>query len=115
MTTTSSPNQGLERPKKTAILLAEKIVELITTGGLGVGDHLPPEREMVENAIVDFTATGVDPSVLAERAFEGIRENRFYVLSPDEDPWRVACNRRLDDIRNARNPGQDVNELVQET
>lgn len=40
--------RGLERPKKTAILLAERIVDLITSGGYAVGDHLPPEKEMVE-------------------------------------------------------------------
>ncbi|MEQ8719090.1 MAG: FadR/GntR family transcriptional regulator [Acidimicrobiales bacterium] len=52
MTETAGPRQGLERPKKTAILVAERIVEFITSGGYSVGDHLPPEREMIETYAV---------------------------------------------------------------
>ena len=61
-------------------------------------------RELVEQAIRDFTKTGVPPSVLADRAFEAIRENRFYVLSPAGNGWRRACETRLEDIRTERNP-----------
>ena len=66
------------------------------------GDH--PERELVAQAIRELTKTGVPPSVLADRAFEAIRENRFYVLPPEDSSWRRACNSRLDDIRNEQNP-----------
>lgn len=64
-----------------------------------------PEQDLVEQAIVTSTATGLDPGMLADRTIAAIRENRFYVLAADGDPWRVACNARLDDIRAARNPG----------
>lgn len=66
------------------------------------GDH--PERDVVQNAIQQLTPTGVPPSILAERAFEAIRENRFYVLPPDDSSWRTACDSRLDDIRTQQNP-----------
>lgn len=67
-------------------------------------DDEAPERELVTNAIRSFTRTGVAPVVLAERALEAVRENRFYVLPPADGSWRRACDARLDDIRNERNP-----------
>lgn len=66
------------------------------------GEH--PERQAVEGALRAFTSAGVPPSVLADRAFEAVRENRFYVLSPAGRGWRKACDTRLDDIRGERNP-----------
>jgi len=69
------------------------------------GEGESPERDLVEDAIRQATATGLDPRVLADRAIDAIREKRFYVLPAEGDPWRVACNTRLDDIRLARNPG----------
>ncbi|MDG2333305.1 MAG: SDR family NAD(P)-dependent oxidoreductase [Myxococcota bacterium] len=68
----------------------------------GEGDS--PERELVEQAIHAATPTGSDPTVLADRAIEAIYENRFYVLAPEGNSWRDACNTRLEDIRLARNP-----------
>jgi len=69
-------------------------------------DALPAssERDLVESAIRSATATGADPAEIAERTLAAIREDRFYVLAPEGDPWRDACHRRLDDIRHARNP-----------
>ncbi len=62
-----------------------------TSGSQGlVGSHL--------------TQTGAAPTVLADRALDAVRENRFYVLSPEGGGWRRACEIRLDDIRNERNP-----------
>ena len=66
------------------------------------GEH--PEREVANQAIRAFTAAGVEPTVLADRALDAVRENRFYVLSPPERGWRRACEQRLDDIRDERNP-----------
>jgi len=66
------------------------------------GEH--SERELVAQAIRELTKTGVAPSALADRAFEAIRENRFYVLPPEDSSWRRACNSRLDDIRDQQNP-----------
>lgn len=68
----------------------------------GEGDS--PERDIVEGGIRDFVHTGLEPRVLAERAMEAIREDRLYVLAPESNPWRVACDARLDDLRAARNP-----------
>jgi hypothetical protein len=65
-------------------------------------DH--PERDLVTNAIRSFTQTGAPPEQLADRALEAVRENRFYVLSPAGNGWRRACETRLDDIREERNP-----------
>ncbi len=70
------------------------------------GESTPPGTEMVENAIREATRSGADPAVIAERAVEAIRDDRFYVLAPEGDPWRTACHQRLDDIRFARNPTQ---------
>ncbi len=64
-----------------------------------------PERDLVENAIRSATASqGIAPDVIAERALAAIREDRFYVLAPEGNPWRSACHARLDAIRAAANP-----------
>jgi NAD(P)-dependent dehydrogenase (short-subunit alcohol dehydrogenase family) len=62
------------------------------------------ERDLVEGAIRSSVATGVEPARMADRVIEAVREQRLYVLSPEGDPWRAACNARLDDLREARNP-----------
>ncbi len=88
--------------------------ELINTR-IGVSDRNRPEylkrdesshteRELVENAIRAQVATGADPRTIADRAIAAVREQRLYVLSPPGDPWRAACDARLDDLRDARNP-----------
>lgn len=66
------------------------------------------ERDLVEEAIRTQTAQGIEPVHIAERVFDAVSSERFYVLSPEGDPWRDACNRRLDSIRTASNPGLDV-------
>jgi short-subunit dehydrogenase len=66
------------------------------------GEH--PERDLVTAAIQNFTQQGAPPSLLASRVFEAVSENRFYVLSPPGNGWRRACETRLDDIREERNP-----------
>ena len=88
--------------------------ELINTR-IGVSDRNRPEylkrdesshteRELVENAIRAQVATGIDPRMIADRAIAAVCEQRLYVLSPPGDPWRAACDARLDDLREARNP-----------
>lgn len=89
--------------------------ELIRTG-IGRSDrnrpaHLKrPEgaesdmQNLVEGAIRSSVDTGIDPSVMADRVFEGIRTNTFYLLAEDDTSWIRACHTRLDDIRNRRNP-----------
>ncbi|MFO0689895.1 MAG: SDR family NAD(P)-dependent oxidoreductase [Myxococcota bacterium] len=63
-----------------------------------------PEQTLVEQAIQSSTAGGLDPSVMAERVFQGIREDRFYLLADEGTTWDRACQARLEDIRLRRNP-----------
>ena len=72
------------------------------------GEGESTERELVETAIAASIPTGLDPVALADRTLEAMRENRFYVLAEEGNPWRVACDTRLEDIRLARNPSQAV-------
>ena len=66
------------------------------------------ERDLVEGALTSQTGSGLDPAAIAARTLAAIRDQRFYVLPPDGDPWRVACDARLDAIRHARNPGSAI-------
>jgi NAD(P)-dependent dehydrogenase (short-subunit alcohol dehydrogenase family) len=63
-----------------------------------------PERDLVGNALRELTLIGAPPSLLADRAFEAIRDKRFYILSPADRGWRKACETRLEDVRLERNP-----------
>lgn len=72
------------------------------------GEGETEECTVVENALREGMKVGVDPMVLADRAVEAIREDRFYVLAPEDNGWRTACNVRLEDIRLARNPSLAV-------
>ena len=69
-------------------------------------DGAPPISEagrLVIGALSDGMAKGgLPPSVMADRVFDAIQQDRFYILS--EDSWRDACNTRLEDIRLGRNP-----------
>lgn len=63
-----------------------------------------PERDLVEAALREFTKAGAPPATLAERTFEAVRDQRFYVFPPAKTGWRHACDTRLEDIRTERNP-----------
>lgn len=67
-------------------------------------DAKTPEQEMVEQAIATSIDTGIPPASMADRVFEGIREDRFYLLAEEGTNWDIACRTRLDDIRARRNP-----------
>ena len=62
------------------------------------------EQEMVEAAIKASVDTGLDPSAMAERVLEGIKTDTFYLLAEEGGSWDRACQTRLDDIRERRNP-----------
>jgi len=68
------------------------------------GDEGTPEQEMVEAAIKASIDTGIPPSAMADRVFEGIKTNTFYLLAEEGTNWDAACRTRLDDIRLRRNP-----------
>jgi NAD(P)-dependent dehydrogenase (short-subunit alcohol dehydrogenase family) len=61
-----------------------------------------PAKQLVVDALSESIETGLDPSVMADRVVAAIREERFYILAEEE--WRRACETRLDDIREGRNP-----------
>ncbi len=63
-----------------------------------------PEQEMVEAAIKASIDAGLDPKAMADRVFEGIRNDTFYLLAEEGGSWDRACRIRLDDIRERRNP-----------
>lgn len=63
-----------------------------------------PEQSLVEHAIRSSTEGGIEPSVMADRVYHGIREDRFYLLAEEGTSWDRACLTRLDDIRLRRNP-----------
>ena len=67
-------------------------------------EDLPEETKQVEAVVSTVASTGVDPSMLAERTLEAVRENRFWVLPPANDPWREAARLRNESIDNATNP-----------
>jgi NAD(P)-dependent dehydrogenase (short-subunit alcohol dehydrogenase family) len=63
-----------------------------------------PEMEIAENAIRSIIETGLDPSVMAERVYQGIKQDHFYLLADEGTTWDEACLSRLEDIRLRRNP-----------
>jgi short-subunit dehydrogenase len=66
----------------------------------------PAESDVVEAALRSFIDTGTPPAIIARRVVQGIRDNRFYILS--DDAWRRSCETRLEDVRLGRNPTFDV-------
>ena len=67
-------------------------------------DAVTPEMEIVESAISTSIEAGLDPSKMAERVYEGIKADRFYLLAEEGTNWDEACLSRLEDIRLRRNP-----------
>jgi NAD(P)-dependent dehydrogenase (short-subunit alcohol dehydrogenase family) len=65
---------------------------------------LPAETKLVESTVSSLTAAGTDPAVLAERTLAAIRENRFWVLPPEGDPWRRGARQRHQSIDAGSNP-----------
>ncbi|MEZ5572487.1 MAG: SDR family NAD(P)-dependent oxidoreductase [Halioglobus sp.] len=59
-------------------------------------------RTLVSQALSDSVAAGIGPEVMAQRVFDAIVSERFYILS--DDAWRDSANTRLDDVRLGRNP-----------
>lgn len=89
--------------------------ELIDTG-IGRSDrNRPPHLKrgqgeeggvgaMADQVLREATPRGLDPSVMADRVVEAIREEQLYILSEEGGTWRQACDARLEDLRLARNP-----------
>lgn len=102
--------QGREPRIGVSVLCPELIKTGIGRSGRNRPPHLKrdddasPETELVEGAIASAVSHGIDPDVMAERVEQGIVDDRFYLVPPDDDPWRKACETRLEDIRLGRNP-----------
>jgi hypothetical protein len=41
---------------------------------------------------------------MAERVYQGIKHDQFYLLAEEGTNWEAACLTRLEDIRLRRNP-----------
>lgn len=63
-------------------------------------------RSLAVQGLDDSTASAaaVEPSVLAERTVQAVKDDQFYVFPPAENPWWGTTMDRLDDIRERRNP-----------
>jgi NADP-dependent 3-hydroxy acid dehydrogenase YdfG len=87
--------------------------ELVNTGIATSSRNRPAElgeenitdmQQMSMTAITDATAGSLSPRVLADRVLQAIKDNVFYILPPDGNPWRDTANTRLEDLRLVRNP-----------
>ena len=74
------------------------------------GESERPTIAAVEGTLRAVTARGLPAERIAARVLEAIREGRFYVLPPDDDPWMASCRTRLDDVRLGRNPTLSIPE-----
>ena len=103
------------RMKQTPVGCSALCPELIRTGIANSDRNRPvhlnrpegastPEMEIVDEAIRTSIETGLDPHVMADRVYEGIKQDRFYLLAEQGTNWDAACLARLEDIRLRRNP-----------
>ena len=75
------------------------------------GEADAPEIALVEGVLRSAAPTGLAASEIAIRVVQGVRDDRFWILPPGDDPWLETCRRRLDDIRLGRNPSLAVPEI----
>lgn len=59
-------------------------------------------------AVVADVSQADHVNALADRTFDAMREDRFYILPPEGNGFREACNMRLAQIRTASNPGTNL-------
>ena len=59
-------------------------------------------RALVSQALTDSVAAGIGPEVMAQRVYNAIVAEQFYILS--DEAWRASANVRLEDVRLGRNP-----------
>jgi NAD(P)-dependent dehydrogenase (short-subunit alcohol dehydrogenase family) len=87
--------------------------ELVNTGIATSSRNRPAElrqenitemQKMSMTAITDATAGSLPPRVLADRVLQAIKDQVFYIVPPDGNPWRDTANTRLEDLRLVRNP-----------
>jgi short-subunit dehydrogenase len=67
-------------------------------------ENITDMQKMSMTAITDATAGSLQPRALADRVLQAIKDQVFYVLPPEDNPWCDTANTRLEDIRLVRNP-----------
>jgi NAD(P)-dependent dehydrogenase (short-subunit alcohol dehydrogenase family) len=65
---------------------------------------------LMESTLRAALEGGFAPSVVAQAVFEGIRDERFYVI-PSQPEVKQNLYQRLDDLRDERNPGVGIQGL----
>ncbi len=93
-----------------SVLCPEMVATQIETSARNRPASLQPEsgpteseeRKLVEQGMAEAIKKGVSPVEIANRVLRAIQEERFYILA--DGAWRKACNTRMDDIREGRNP-----------
>ena len=63
---------------------------------------MTPEDERLIERLGRLFKTGMDPNEVADKVFDAIREEKFYIITHPEQKVRVK--RRMDDILEERNP-----------
>ncbi|MFN8474567.1 MAG: SDR family NAD(P)-dependent oxidoreductase [Anaerolineae bacterium] len=63
-----------------------------------------PEQLFFYNLIQQALAAGIQPSAVADAVFEAIREERFYIVIPDDDDMRRRIEERSQGILNGKAP-----------
>jgi len=61
-----------------------------------------PQSEMIERAIREFLAAGLDSEQVADHVFNAIRDEKFYILTHPE--MKDGIRTRMEDILEERNP-----------
>ena len=69
-----------------------------------------PGRAEMDQAVRQMLAAGLPPAEVAERVFDAIRQERFYVFPHPE--WKERVRARMEDIVAERNPTQFVIEAL---
>jgi len=67
-------------------------------------ENITEMQKMSMTAITDATAGSLQPRVLADRVLQAIKDKAFYILPPEDNPWRDTARARLEDLRLVRNP-----------
>ena len=69
----------------------------------GEGDIVESDaRTMVHDSIASGVSGGLPAREMAERVFQAVKDNRFYILS--NDGWMESARTRIEDILQGRNP-----------
>jgi len=69
-----------------------------------VGDS--PGREQIQEAIHQLVAGGIEPTLVADRVLQAVREDTFYILTHEDSAPAVAT--RMHDILEGRAPSDTV-------